>query len=168
MKLSPLLLFLLLGCSESFHGGYSQAFKSTTGPEITVKVACEACKIESKVSTPGVVTILLALGEIASDKASISEEAGRLIAINAVKFASPESQPKILVVRDSNHQGESQGDTEFIAQKLLRDYQTSVLLEPPTGLEPGDLSGYDLVWFNNPGHPMGSSKTLATLRALGG
>lgn len=66
--------------------------------------ACDLTPVTDKV---GVVTILLALGDIAQDKQVISESSGRLIAQNAVKFASPIVNPKILVVKDYHHGGES-------------------------------------------------------------
>jgi hypothetical protein len=36
-------------------------------------------------------------------------------------------------------------------------------IEPSGGLTDGDVNGYDLIWFNNPGHPMSNAQTRDTL-----
>lgn len=162
-------LLLLAACKEeasSFSAYQSPTSSVVPNPEVNMPKDCRkggACDLTPVATRAGVVTILFALGDIAKEKRVISEESGRLVAINAVKFASPVVSPKILVVKDSNHGGEQDGDTEFTAESLLKDYDATVFYESPSGLEPEDLVGYDVVWFNNPGHPMGSSQTLATL-----
>ena len=127
-----------------------------------------ACEIAPIATKPGVVTILLALGDIAQDKLVIAERSAQLIAQNAVRFASPVVNPKILVVKDAFHNGEVEGDTEFIAQRLLSAYKTDVLIEPSSGLRATDLVGYDLVWFNNPGYPIGLESTYNILKNFKG
>ena len=138
---------------------------------IETEAACakgSACDLAPVAVRPGVVTILLALGDIAQDKLVIAERSAQLIAQNAVKFASPVNNPKILVVKDSGHHGETIGDTQFIASKLLAAYKADVLDEPASGLRAQDLVGYDLVWFNNPGFPMGLASTLKVLKEFKG
>jgi len=122
------------------------------------------CDLTPVVSKPGVVTMLVAFGDLVDNKLVITEASSRLIAQNAVKFASPLTQPKILVVKDYNNQGESSYDTEYIAKILLANYaKVDVLNETSSGLKDSDVEGYDLIWFNNPGHPMGNVKTMNVL-----
>ncbi len=108
--------------------------------------------------------MLVAFGDLVEEKLVITEASSRLIAQNAVKYASPKVQPKILVVKDFNNQGESSYDTEYIAKILLANYlKVDVLNETSAGLKASDVEGYDLIWFNNPGHPMGSAKSMKVL-----
>jgi hypothetical protein len=72
------------------------------------------------------------------------------------------------VVKDYFHGGESDGDTEFIAEKLLANYEAKILFETSAGLSAADFVGYDVIWFNNPGHPMGNVKSLEALKAFAG
>jgi hypothetical protein len=76
--------------------------------------------------------------------------------------------PKILVVRDRNHNNESAYDPQFIALELLRRYQTHFIDEPTGGLLASHVAAYDVVWFNNPGHPMGSQVSRDTLQSFPG
>jgi hypothetical protein len=79
------------------------------------------------------------------------------------------TQPKILVVKDFNNQDESEYDTQYIATVLLSNYgNVDVLNETSAGLGAEDLAGYDLIWFNNPGHAMGSQRTMQSLMAFKG
>ena len=138
------------------------------GPLCTTNPTAPACNLNPVVLKPGVVTILLALGDIAQQSIVIYEESSKLIAQNAVKFASPVANPKILVVKDFNHHGESNEDTEFIAEVLLANYSTTIKYETAGGLKECDLKGYDLIWFNNPGYPMGSVTSLNSLKNFKG
>ena len=142
--------------------------KLTIVDEICNKGA-EACDLTPKVTKPGVVTMLLAFGDLVNDKVVISEGSARVLAQNSVKYASPVEQPKILVVKDHNNNGESGYDTEYIAKVLLANYsKVDVLNETSSGLSADDLEGYDLIWFNNPGHPMGSYQSMKALIAFKG
>jgi hypothetical protein len=118
----------------------------------------EVCDRSPQVSEPGVVTILLALGDQLNQQMIVSGTSAAVIAESAIRFASPMRDPKILVVRDKvNFHSESYQDTEYIARNLLRLYRIVDLIdEPLSGLKASDLAGYDLIWFNNPGYPMGS------------
>ncbi len=138
------------------------------GPLCTTNPTAPACNLNPVVLKPGVVTILLALGDVAQQSIVIYEESSKLIAQNAVKFASPVANPKILVVKDFNHRGESNEDTEFIAEVLLANYSTTIKYETAGGLKECDLKGYDLIWFNNPGYPMGSITSLNSLKNFKG
>ena len=102
-----------------------------------------------------------------SDSA-IFKFSSRLVAQNAVKFASPVLRPKILVVKDHASNGESDNDTEYIQKVLLTDYKTEILFETSAGLAEKDVEGFDVIWFNNPGHPMGSYKTFQILKNFKG
>lgn len=115
------------------------------------------------VNKPGVVTILLALGDQFDNELVIQNESSQLIAEDMVKYASPVKNPKILLVRDHKHYGESSYDFEFIANTLLKNYEVDMLEEPSSGLSLSLVDGYDLIWFNNPGHPMSNIHTRDTL-----
>lgn len=129
----------------------------------------EACDLTPQVTKAGVVTMLLAFGDLLNEKVVISEGSARLLAQNSVKFASPVAQPRILVVKDGNHNGESIYDTEYIAKVLLANYnKVDMINEPGRGLSASDLEGYDLIWFNNPGHQMGQQRTMKALMAFKG
>lgn len=129
----------------------------------------KACDLTPVATKPGVVTMLLAFGDLANNQLVITEGSARLLAQNSVKFATPVAQPKILVVKDFNNQKESEFDTKYIATVLLSNYkQVDVLNETIVGLGAKDLEGYDLIWFNNPGHSMGSKRTMDSLMAFKG
>ena len=145
--------------------------KTDTKVDTKVEAQCamgDACEIAPVALKPGVVTILLALGDIAQDKLIIAERSAQLIAQNAIRFATPVVNPKVLVVKDAFHNGEFEEDTEFIAKRLLSAYKADVLIEPASGLRASDLVGYDLVWFNNPGYPMGLLNTFKVLKDFKG
>jgi hypothetical protein len=129
-----------------------------------------ACNLIPYVNTPGVVTILLALGDMDNNQNQlvIKEDSAQLVAINAIKYASPVLYPKILLIRDHNHNGESPNDIIFIKEKLLKGFDVTYIQESPNGVSENVLVGYDLVWHNNPGHPFGSSVTFNSLKKFKG
>lgn len=136
-------------------------------------VACETnpevCDREPQVKSAGVVTVLLTLGDELNQELIINGSSAQVIAEMAVRFASPVVEPKILVVRDRLNMGESYQDTEYIAKNLLSLYKSVTLIdEPVSGIQDADLAGYDLVWFNNPGHPMSSASSRDTLSRFSG
>lgn len=92
----------------------------------------------------------------------------QLIAETVVRYSTPKSDPKILLVQDHNIGGEDPEDTRYVAEVLLSRYDLSFLQEPRWGLRDEDLEGYDLVWFNNPGHKMSSETTRNTLMRFQG
>jgi hypothetical protein len=119
---------------------------------------------ESVAKRSGVVTILLALGDMANGRVVIPTESAQIMALDAVQYASPVEQPRILLVKDFNHHGESPYDTEYIMNVLLSEYyEVDLINDTSAGLSLSDFEGYDLVWFNNPGYPMGSKKTMQSL-----
>lgn len=120
------------------------------------------------VDTPGVVTALLAFGDEVNDQLVINGTSSRLLAENMVRYASPVKKPKILLVRDRNHNGETVYDTEFIRDELLKNHDVQMIEEPENGLKAENLENYNLVWFNNPGHSMGNEETYKTLLAFKG
>jgi hypothetical protein len=128
-----------------------------------------ACQQVPQVSRAGVVTILLALGDTTQNGVVINEDSSRLIISNVINFTSPVINPKILLVLDHNHNGESLEDTPFLA-RIISGLGHSVerMNEPSTGLRLQDIEGYDIVWLNNPGHPMGSRATYELLKQFSG
>jgi hypothetical protein len=111
-----------------------------------------------------VVTILLALGDTFNQNLIVNGTSAQVIAETAIRYASPLNEPKILVVRDRLNYGESYSDTEYIALDLLKLYESVTLIDEPVGgLQSSDTQGYDLIWFNNPGYPMGNVNTRNTL-----
>jgi hypothetical protein len=120
-----------------------------------------ACDETPVVSTPGVVTILFTLEQIPLDSAS-------LIVANAIKYASPVVNPKILFVKDSNTGGEDEGDVDFIKNTLLAGYNLDYNVILPGGLTAAEVAGYDLVIVSNPGYPLSDLGSLTTLENFGG
>ncbi len=120
------------------------------------------------VETAGVVTILLTLGDQLNDELVIQGGSSQLIAETMVRYASPKINPRILVVRDRKHNDESAYDTNFIADVLLKRFEAKAIDEPVGGVLPSHVQDYDLVWFNNPGHPMSSLQSKQTLLGFSG
>jgi len=116
----------------------------------------EACKKIPAVTTPGVVTVLFTMSQI-------PQGAGSLILANAIKFASPVANPKILFFKDSNTGGEDEGDPTFIKNTLLQGYDLEYGVVPSTGLSPSSVAGKDLIIISNPGHPLSNKLTMDTL-----
>lgn len=87
------------------------------------------------------------------------------IATQTVKWVSPVAQPKVLLVLDDNHHGESLKDTDFIAG-ALRDggYDVEFRNEPEFGMDLSEFNGFDVVWFSNPGYPMDDELTFSSLK----
>ncbi|RYZ70270.1 MAG: hypothetical protein EOP09_06355, partial [Proteobacteria bacterium] len=121
----------------------------------------DACTRDSEVSTPGVVTVLFTVSQIPQGAAS-------LILANAVKYASPSDNPKILFLKDTNTNGEDEGDSAYIKNTLLAGYDVEYKEIKAGGLGLEETLGKDLVIVSNPGHPLSSPKTLATLGAFAG
>ena len=121
----------------------------------------EACKRAPAVTTPGVVSVLFTMSQIPQASAT-------LILVNAIKYASPAKNPKILFVKDSNTAGEDEGDPDYIRNTLLSGYDVEYGIVPTGGLDIAATAGKDLVIVSNPGHPLSDAKTLATLKAFAG
>lgn len=140
---------------------------ATSTPNLDV---CQgvSCSLNPLTQRPAVVTILLALGDQSGDNLVIAGSSSQLIAETLVRNASPVKNPRILIVQDINSGNEDPEDAEYLKTVLLKRFQTTSILEPNSGLSANDLVGYDLVWINNPGHPMGSSATRDTLLSFKG
>ena len=135
-------------------------------PGVCNGISCELTPLTSK---PAVTTILLALGDEANNQLVINGASSQLIAETVVRYSSPKSNPKILLVLDFNDNSESLSDREYVEKVLLARYDVTVVEDTTAGLTDADLNGFDLVWFNNPGHPMGSEATRdALIRFKGG
>lgn len=129
--------------------------------------AAPVCDRTPVVSTPGVVTVMFTLSQI-------PQAAGTLILANAIRYASPERQPRILFLKDSRTNGEDEGDPAHIQQQLLRGYDLEYRALIDGGLSPEALRdregrpAFDLVIVSNPGHPLSDRATLDTLVAFRG
>ncbi len=126
-----------------------------------------SCDLDPLTFRPAVTTILLALGDEANDQLVVNGASSQLIAETVVRYSSPKKDPKILLVRDSKAGSEDPEDTEYM-KSLLSRYDVTYLVEPREGLTDKDLEGFDLVWFNNPGAPMGLAKTRDALLKFSG
>lgn len=131
---------------------------------------CEgvSCDLDPLTTAPAVTTILMALGDEADDQLVINGASSQLIAETVIRYTSPKVNPKILFVQDDNVQGESPEDTQYAINVLLKRYDVSSLDQHRSGLTPDDVAGFDIIWFNNPGHPMGSVNTRNTLLGFSG
>ena len=124
---------------------------------------------QKRLSKPGVVTILMALGDKHKDELVIDPKDSKRLIRNAVRYASGVKKPRILLVRDRNHRNEDLEDSDYIREKLYPHTEdVDFIEEPSAGLSLNDLADYDLVWWNNPGNVLASSKSLDTLLAFDG
>ncbi len=128
--------------------------------EVCEGISCDLTPITKK---SAVVTILIALGDETSSQLVVNGASAQLIAENVVRYSSPVENPRILVVRDSNAGAEDPEDTLYAKNVLLARYNVAFMDEPAMGLQDSDVAGYDLIWFNNPGHQMGQVATRDTL-----
>ena len=134
-------------------------------PKLCDGVSCDLNPLTAK---PAVTTILLTLGDMANSELVIKGASSQLIAETMIRTSTPVSNPKILIVLDNADGGENLEDRGYIEGILLLRYDTTVITTTSNGLSPDQTEGYDLIWFNNPGHPMGSRNTMATLLAFKG
>lgn len=110
-----------------------------------------------------VVTLLLILGN-----PRIAEHPTKAIATalagNSVAWVSPVAVPRVLVVRDDNHQGDFAEDPAYVQGLLLQEgYQADLVDEPADGLSLQAFASYDVVWFANPGQPVDDARTIEAL-----
>lgn len=126
-----------------------------------------SCDLDPLTDKPAVTTILIALGDEAESQLVVSGASSQLIAETVIRYSSPKNNPKILLVRDSNTGSEDPEDTEFI-KNLLSRYNVTFMQAPNMGLTIDDLEGYDLVWFNNPGHPLANVESRNALMEFKG
>lgn len=84
---------------------------------------------------------------------------------NAVDFVNPGSgTPKILLIHDYNNHDEDNADVTAIGADLKALYGAAnvTVTDPSRVVRPEDVAGYDVVWFSNPGWPMGNVSSLPT------
>jgi hypothetical protein len=184
---STILGFLLSGCvfgnNQQFFENAVNAVASIASPPVAVASAsvtptpiplptpnsdiCKtnptaaACDETPIVTTPGVVTILFTMQQI-------PQSSGTLILANAIKYASPVGNPKILFAKDSATNGEDEGDPDYIKNTLLAGYSVQYVQIPVGGLDPATTIGYDLVIVSNPGYPLSDAQTLSSLLSFKG
>jgi hypothetical protein len=127
-----------------------------------------SCSLDPLTTKPAVTTILLALGDEANSQLVVNRLSAQLLAETVVRYSTPKANPKILVVRDNDIDGEDPEDTTYVVSNLLKRYHATYLVESGSGITDEMLDGYDLVWFNNPGHPMSFSSTRDVLNRFKG
>lgn len=130
---------------------------------------CEniSCTLDPLTDKPAVTTILIALGDQDNNQLVVNGASSQLLAESIIRYSSPEKNPKILLVKDYNTAGEDPEDTTYI-QQLLNRYDVTYIQEPASGITAADLQGYDLIWWNNPGHPMNSQASFDVLKNFSG
>ena len=132
--------------------------------DVCAGISCDLAPLTDK---PAVTTILIALGDEANSQLVVNGASSQLIAETVIRYTSPQSNPKILLVRDYNTGGEDPEDTQYI-EGLLSRYNVTFIQEPSGGLAAADFQGYDLIWFNNPGHQMSQVGTRDALLGFAG
>ena len=159
----------LAGCNETAFTVAPNLGQSADAPALpppnsdlcVINPQAEACNRAPVVSTPGIVTILFTLSQI-------PQEAATLIIANAIKYASPAANPKILFLKDSATHGEDEGDVDYIKTTLLAGYKVDYAVIATGGLTPAEIGDHDLVIVSNPGHPLSDAQTLSTLDGFAG
>lgn len=144
-----------------------QDIPSTTPP---IATPCEgvSCELTPLTKKPAVTTVLLTLGDEANSQLVIKGGSSQLLGESIVRYTSPVENPKILIVEDYANADEDLEDIEYIRDVLLKRYNTQTVWTDANGLKPEQTVGFDLIWYNNPGHPMSSKKTLNTLLSFAG
>ncbi len=86
------------------------------------------------------------------------------LAENAVQWAADDTDPEVLIVRDNSHNDHFDDDPVYI-EGLLDDagIDATFIDEPDSGVSPGTLSNYDVVWFSNPDEPMSDKSSLLSM-----
>ena len=131
--------------------------------EVCNGVSCELTPLTNK---PAVSTILLTLGDQSNSSLVINGASSQLIAETIIRTSSPVNNPKILAVLDKDNGGEDLEDIDYIMNSLLKRYDVSVI--HAEDLTAAKAEGYDVLWYNNPGHPMSSKSYLQILLAFKG
>lgn len=145
--------------SHRFDNGLHQIEGSTTQH---IELACPE-RAQGRLAT-----LLLTL-----NAAELGEQSTLQLMAQTVNWVSPVDAPRVLFVRDDFHHGEFAHDTRALEGLLASaGYTTTLIDEPQHGLPLSALSGYDVVWFSNPGYPMDDIKSYHSLlqfsRAGGG
>lgn len=164
-------LFLVLFFQNCGEVRFNQnALASTSVDGLGTLGVCEgvSCDLTPLTAKPAVVTILMALGDEADSQLVVNGASAQLIAETVVRYASPVSNPRILLVMDQARGSEDPEDSVYAKEVLLKRYLVTQIEEPADGLLESDTIGYDLIWFNNPGSPMGSEVTRDTLTRFRG
>ena len=130
-----------------------------------VVVPCDriSCELTPLTNKPAVATILLTLGDRSNSALVIGGASSQLISETLIRSSSPVNNPKILAVIDSVNGDEDVEDIDYLIAVLLSRYQVTVLRTNASGITDDDVKNFDVVWYNNPGHPMSSKRTLKTL-----
>lgn len=155
------LLMLFQNCSQN--GEIILKQSSAAGVADLSVCGGISCTLDPITKKTAVTTILLALGDAQDSQLVINGASSQLIAETVIRYTSPVPQPKILVVQDHNIANEDPEDTTYVSEVLLRRYNPQFMVESDSGLKAEDVQGFDVVWFNNPGHPMTSKTTYETL-----
>jgi hypothetical protein len=164
-----LAIISVVGLITSFQNCSKVSFVPTPDALASLGVCNKiSCDLTPLTKDPAVTTILMALGEQYNSQLEVSGASSQFISETVVRYSSPKSNPKILMVQDSNTSGENPEDTVYAKDVLLSRYNVTAITIPDSGLTSADVEGYDLIWFNNPGYPMGSATTRDTLLAFAG
>ncbi len=171
--IAALFIIAFQNCSNVTFGTQAKPQQAAGLPDDSTPLgdlpSCEgvSCELTPLTSKPAVTTILLALGDESNQQLVVNAKSAQFIAESVVRYSSPAAKPKILLVRDSNSGDESKEDWTYAASLLVR-YDVTPIDEPSAGLTASDLAGYDLVWINNPGAPMGKVESRDALIAFKG
>lgn len=170
LKITAMIFFSSLALVMLFQncGQPGMIMKSPEQGKLAVCDGGVSCDLDPLTDKPAVTTILMALGDEANDQLVVNGASAQLIAETIVRYTSPKMNPRILVVRDLKFNGEDPEDTTYVTDELLKRYTIVYQDEPIGGLTAKDLDGFDIIWFNNPGHPMSSKVTRDTLIAFPG
>lgn len=165
LLLGGIALTTTIGCTSSSSASGSVQLLGNNDLAVCNGVSCS---LKPLTENTYVTTILLALGDEANDQLVINGASSQLIGETVIRQSSPVENPKILLVRDLHFNGEDPEDTLYIRDVILKRYDVTYMDEPSGGLTAEILSGYDIVWFNNPGHMMSSVNSHNALMNFSG
>jgi hypothetical protein len=135
----------------------------TDGDETVTQSSVQRTSVGCPVDATGRTAVML----LTMSTPTLPTDLGASLATQAVTWTSPVAEPRVLVVRDENHHDEFDGDPDVIAGWLFDAGLEVVRLdEEDGGISVDDLTGFDVVWYSNPGYPPDDESSIQALMAF--
>ena len=129
---------------------------------VAVPAISEATPPESRRREGRSVTILMTLSN-----PHASPKAIEALVEDTVVWVGGKARPRVLVVRDDNHNNEFAQDASYVQELLLgRGFEVTLIEEPVDGLTMAEAQGFEVIWFSNPGHAIDDVASMKLLLEL--